>query len=128
EGALYGLGEVIRNEDYGRTLERLARAGARDFYEGEIAAAIADDFERNGGFISRSDLASYRAGTSPPVRGRYRGLEVAAAGPPAGGMTLLQLLNFVEGFDLASAGWPAPAAALARVRAMRFAFADREAY
>lgn len=128
DGALYGLGEVIRNEDYARTLERLARAGARDFYEGEIAATIADDCERNGGFISRADLASYRVGIGRPVRGSYRGLEVAAAGPPAGGMTLLQLLNYVEGFDLSVLGWPSAGAALARVRAMRFAFADREAY
>jgi gamma-glutamyltranspeptidase/glutathione hydrolase len=128
DGALYGLGETIRNEDQARTLERLAREGARDFYEGEIAGAIAADFERNGGFISRADLAGYRVGVGEPVRGAYRGLDIAAAGPPAGGMTLLQLLNFLEGFDLASMGWPSTGAALARVRAMQFAFADREEY
>ncbi|MEP7106257.1 MAG: gamma-glutamyltransferase, partial [Chloroflexota bacterium] len=88
EGELYALGEVIRNPDQARTLERLASAGARDFYEGEIAAAIADDFQRHGGFITREDLAGYRVGAGQPVRGLYRGLEVVAAGPPAGGMTL----------------------------------------
>ncbi|HEX6348197.1 MAG TPA: gamma-glutamyltransferase [Candidatus Dormibacteraeota bacterium] len=128
DGALYGLGEVIKNPDQARTLERLAHAGARDFYEGEIAAAIADDFQRNGGFITREDLASYRVGVGEPVRGMYRGLEVVAAGPPAGGMTLLQMLNFLEGYDLAALGWPSGAAAVARVRAMGFAFADRERY
>ena len=127
-GELYGLGEVIKNEDQARTLERLAAAGARDFYEGEIAAAIADDFQRNGGFITREDLASYRVGAGQPVRGRYRDMEVVAAGPPAGGMTLLQMLNFLEGFDLAAMGWPSGPAAVARVRAMQFAFADRERY
>lgn len=128
DGALYGLGELIRNEDQARTLERLAREGARDFYEGEIAAAIADDFARQGGFISREDLAGYQVGVGDPVRGAYRDLSIAAAGPPAGGMTLLQLLNFLEGFDLSSMGWPSAATALARVRAMQFAFADREEY
>jgi gamma-glutamyltranspeptidase/glutathione hydrolase len=128
EGALYELGEAIRNEDQARTLERLARVGARDFYEGEIAAAIADDFERNGGFISAADLRAYRVGVGEPVRGSYRGVSLACAGPPAGGMTLLQMLNFLEGFDLAALGWVSAGAALARVRAMRFAFADREAY
>jgi gamma-glutamyltranspeptidase / glutathione hydrolase len=125
---LYGLGETIRNEDQARTLERLARAGARDFYEGEIGAAVASDFASNGGFISAADLAGYRVGVGEPVRGAYRGLSVAAAGPPAGGMTLLQLLNFLEGFDVAAMGWPSAGGALARVRAMQFAFADREEY
>jgi len=128
EGALYELAQVIKNPDQARTLERLARAGARDFYEGEIGAAIADDFQRNGGFITSDDLRSYRVGVGEPVRGLYRGLEVAAAGPPAGGMTLLQMLNFLEGYELASFGWPSGPAAVARVRAMAFAFADRERY
>jgi len=128
DGELYALGEVIKNPDQARTLERLASAGARDFYEGEIAAAIADDFQRQGGYITREDLAAYRVGAGEPVRGRYRDLEVVAAGPPAGGMTLLQMLNFLEGYDLAAMGWPSAGAALARVRAMKFAFADREKY
>ncbi|MGH7912887.1 MAG: gamma-glutamyltransferase family protein [Candidatus Dormibacteraceae bacterium] len=128
DGEFYGLGERLRNEDYARTLERLARAGWRDFYEGEIAAAIAEDFARNGGFVSAEDLRGYRTRLSEPVRGSYRGLEVVAAGPPAGGMTLLQLLNYLEGLDLRAMGWPSSEAALARVRAMGFAFGDRERY
>jgi gamma-glutamyltranspeptidase/glutathione hydrolase len=75
-----------------------------------------------------ADLASYRPREAEPVRGSYRGLEVVAAGPPAGGMTLLQLLNFLEGYDARGFGWPSAEAALARVRAMEFAFADREEY
>ena len=127
-GELFAIGDVIRNEDYARTLERLAREGARDFYEGEIAAAIADDFERGGGFVTREDLAAYRPRLAEPVRGAYRGLDVVAAGPPAGGMTLLQMLNFLEGFELSGCGWPSVEAALARIRAMEWAFADRERY
>ena len=128
DGDTYGLGERLCNEDYARTLERLASAGARDFYEGEIGAQIAEDFERHGGFVGRQDLATYRPRLSAPVRGCYRGLEIVTAGPPAGGMTLLQLLNYLEGVDLRSMGWPSIEAALARVRAMGFAFGDRERY
>jgi gamma-glutamyltranspeptidase / glutathione hydrolase len=127
-GELFAVGDVVPNEDYARTLERLAREGARDFYEGEIAAAIADDFERGGGFVTLEDLAAYRPRLAEPVRGAYRGLDVVVAGPPAGGMTLLQMLNFLEGFSLSDCGWPSEEAALARVRAMAFAFADRERY
>jgi gamma-glutamyltranspeptidase / glutathione hydrolase len=128
DGRPYDPDDVVRNPDQARTLERLAREGARDFYEGEIAAAIADDFQRNGGFITREDLASYRVRTAEPVRGTYRGWEVVAPGPPGGGMTLLQLLNFLEGYDLGQMGWPSVEGALARVRAMGFAFGDRERY
>ncbi|TMD37270.1 MAG: gamma-glutamyltransferase, partial [Chloroflexi bacterium] len=61
-----------------------------------------------------------------PIRGTYRGLEVAAAGPPAGGLTLLQMLNFLEGFDLGAHGWPSTQAARLLVEAMAWAVADRE--
>ena len=128
DGEFYGLGERLCNEDYARTLELLAHAGWRNFYEGDIAAAIAADFERHGGFVSAADLRDYRPRISSPVCGTYRGLELVAAGPPAGGMTLLQLLNYLEGLDLRAMGWPSPEAALARVRAMGFAFGDRERY
>ncbi len=129
EGELYGIGEVIRNEDQARTLERLAREGARDFYEGEIAAAMAADFERHGGTITGDDLAAYRPETGEPVRGTYRGWELAAAGPPAGGTTLIEMLNFLEDYPgYHGSRWPSAGAALARVRAMAFAFADRERY
>src|SRR5205823_3758152 len=105
-GTVAGLDELLRRVGtVSWDQAGLAAAGARDFYEGEIAAAIADDFQRNGGFITREDLASYRVGAGQPVRGRYRDMEVVAAGPPAGGMTLLQMLNFLEGFDLAAMGW-----------------------
>lgn len=126
DGEPFEVGEVFASPDYARTLERLASAGARDFYEGEIAAAIADDFQRNGGFISNQDLAGYRPRSAAPVRGSYRGRDVVAAGPPAGGMTLIQLLNYLEGYDLAGMGWPSAKAALLRVQAMDWAFADRE--
>ena len=125
-GSVRELGSMMRNPDLAWTLERLGREGARDFYEGEIAGRIADDIARGGGHVTARDLASYRPRETSPVRGAYRGLDVVAAGPPAGGMTLLQLLNFLEGLDVRGMGWPSAEGALARVRAMGFAFADRE--
>src|SRR2546423_5687809 len=69
---------------------------------------------------------SYQVNVAEPIRGTYRGLEVAAAGPPAGGLTLLQMLNFLEGFDLASQGWPSTEAAPLLVESMAWAVAHRE--
>jgi gamma-glutamyltranspeptidase/glutathione hydrolase len=126
DGELYAVGELMVQSDLAKTLERLAERGAEDFYRGEIAAAIAADFETNGGFITAEDLAGYRVHVTEPLRGTYRGLGVVAAGAPAGGLTLLQMLNYLEGFDLAAAGWPSTEAARRLVEAMGWAVADRE--
>ena len=125
-GRLYAVGEVMVQEDLARTLERLASGGPDAFYKGEIAEEIALDFEANGGFITGEDLEGYRVNVTEPIRGTYRGLQVAAAGPPAGGLTLLQMLNFLEGFDLAAHGWPSTEAARLLVEAMAWALADRQ--
>ena len=126
DGALYAIGERMVQADYARTLERLARGGADTFYKGELAEEIAADFEANGGFITKDDLASYAVNVTEPLRGTYRGHEVVAAGPPAGGLTLLQMLNFLEGFDLRAHGWPSSEGARVLVEAMAWAMADRE--
>ena len=126
EGRLYEIGEVMVQADLARTLDRLASAGPDDFYRGEIADAMAADLTANGGFITREDLASYRVNVTEPIRGTYRGLSVAAAGPPAGGLTLLQMLNFLEGYDIRAHGWPSTEAARLLVEAMAWAVADRE--
>ena len=125
-GDLYSVGDTIANPDLARTYERLAAAGPDDFYRGEIAAAISADFAASGGFISADDLAGYRPQVTRPVEGSYRGRRLLAVGPPAGGMTLLQMLNYLEGFDLSRTGWPSLEAAQRRVEAMAWAMADRE--
>src|SRR5690348_6369043 len=126
DGRLYGVGEVMVQADLARTLERLAERGPDEFYRGSIASEIAADFAANGGFITLEDLASYKVNVTEPLRGTYRGLSVAAAGPPAGGLTLLQMLNFLEGYDLRSHGWPSTESARLLVEAMAWAVADRE--
>jgi gamma-glutamyltranspeptidase/glutathione hydrolase len=126
DGSLYAIGEVMVQAELARTLERLASEGPDSFYRGEIAEAIAADFASNGGFITREDLESYRVNVTEPIRGTYRGLQLAAAGPPAGGLTLLQMLNFLEGFEIGEHGWPSTEAARLLVEAMAWAVADRE--
>ncbi|HSR22728.1 MAG TPA: gamma-glutamyltransferase, partial [Candidatus Eisenbacteria bacterium] len=126
DGELYEIGETVANPDLARTYERLAEAGPEDFYRGEIAAAIAADFAASGGFISIEDLAGYRPRVVEPVTGSYRGRRLVVPGPPAGGITLLQMLNFLERFDMAALDWPSPEAARRRVEAMGWAMADRD--
>lgn len=126
DGALYAIGELMVQADYGRTLQRIAADGPEVFYKGAIAESIAADFAAHGGFITKDDLASYQVNVTEPFRGTYRGLQVVAAGPPAGGLTLLQMLNFLEGYDLSAHGWASTEAARLLVEAMAWAVADRE--
>jgi gamma-glutamyltranspeptidase/glutathione hydrolase len=126
DGELFALGERMANPDLARTYERLAAAGPEDFYRGELAHAIAADFEANGGFIGEGDLAAYQPAVSEPAAGSYRGRRVVAAGPPAGGLTLLQMLNYLEGFESPGPRWPSAEAARRRVEAMGWAVAERE--
>lgn len=95
-------GEYYRNPDQARTLERLASHGPEDFYAGEIADVIVRDFEANGAFVSRQDLATYRPVVEPTVNSTYRGYEVASTALPGGGLLLLQILNVLEQFDIGS--------------------------
>jgi len=125
-GELFDIGEPFVQADLARTLERLANEGPDVFYKGDIADRIAADFEANGGFITKEDLAGYRVNVTEPLRGTYRGLSVMAAGPPAAGITLLQMLNFLEGFDIGSHGWPSTEAARLLIEAMAWAVADRD--
>src|SRR5579864_4322116 len=126
DGKLYSIGERMVQADYARTLERLAADGPDAFYKGEIADEMAADFVTHDGFVTKEDLAAYRVNVTEPIRGTYRRMQIVAAGPPAGGLTLLQMLNFLEGYDLRGYGWPSTEAARLLVEAMGWAVADRE--
>ncbi|MBX3140533.1 MAG: gamma-glutamyltransferase [Trueperaceae bacterium] len=102
ESDLKERGEFYSNPDQARVLRRLAEAGPEDFYTGEIAEVIANDFEANGAFVTREDLASYRPVVEPALDSTYRGYDVVSTALPGGGLLLLQILNILEQFDLSS--------------------------
>lgn len=92
-------GAQLVQSDLARTLERIAAQGDAGFYAGETAAAVARAMKR-GGYITESDLASYRAIERAPLSGSYRGLRVEVAPPPsAGGVAILQMLGLLERLD-----------------------------
>lgn len=102
DGSLKRPGDRIRNPEFARTLERLARRGPEDFHAGETAAIIAQDFERGGALVTADDLRAYEAEVSTPLPGRYRGLQLCSAPLPAGGAHLVMALNVLERFNLHS--------------------------
>jgi gamma-glutamyltranspeptidase/glutathione hydrolase len=128
DGKPYDRGEIIRNPDYGTTLEHLATHGPEDFYTGDLADRMAADLEANGSFVTRDDLASYQVRENMVVTGTYRDYTITSAASPHGGPTLIAILNILEGFDLAAMGHNSPDFIYTMGMAMKAAFADRNPY
>ncbi|SET71081.1 gamma-glutamyltranspeptidase / glutathione hydrolase [Hymenobacter actinosclerus] len=122
-------GETIRYPELARTLGRIRDQGAAGFYAGETADLLVAEMRRGGGLITKTDLAAYQPKWRTPLRGRYRGYEVLTFPPPSsGGVALLQMLQMLEPYNLAAAGWHAPQAVHWLTEAQRRVYADRATY
>ena len=126
DGAPYAAGDRFRQPDLAATLERIAADGPAGFYRGRTAALVAREMEAHGGLITEADLAAYEPRVREPIRGAYRGYEVVSMPPPSsGGVTLVQMLNVLEGYDLRAAGYGSALNVHRIVETMRRGFADR---
>jgi gamma-glutamyltranspeptidase/glutathione hydrolase len=125
DGNYYQPGEIFRQPDLARTLERIA-AKPDDFYHGSLARELAAAMQKGGGLITADDLAHYVVKEREPVRGTYRGYEIISAPPPSsGGTVLIESLNIVEGYDLAKMGDRSAQSIHYTTEAFRRAFFDR---
>jgi gamma-glutamyltranspeptidase/glutathione hydrolase len=125
DGHYYVQGEIFRQPELARTLERIA-SNPDDFYRGAMARELAASIQKGGGLISVDDLAHYEVKEREPIRGTYRGYEIISAPPPSsGGTALMEMLNILEGYDLANAGNRSAASVHLTVEAFRRAFYDR---
>ncbi len=128
-GNFFEEGDLFRQPDLGRTLARVEKEGARDFYSGVTAKMIADDMKANGGLITLEDLKNYQAKERTPIRGTYRGYEIISMPPPSsGGIVMLQVLNMIEGYDQKALPFGSAAKYHILAESMRRAFADRAEY
>jgi len=128
-GVTYEAGDILRQRDLARTLQRIADQGPAGFYEGETALLIEKEMKEHGGLITREDLKAYQPKKRTPIRGRYRDYKIIAMPPPSsGGVALLEMLNIVEGYDLKGDGYASARTVHWIVEAMRRAFADRAQY
>jgi gamma-glutamyltranspeptidase/glutathione hydrolase len=126
DGEPYLAGEVWTQPDLARSLERIREQGRDGFYQGETARLIAEEMARGGGMITEEDLALYEAKERTPIRGTYRGYDIISMPPPSsGGTALVEMLNILEGYDLAAMGHNSPAYLHHLLEAMRRAFRDR---
>ena len=128
-GGEWVAGDTIVLRDLGRTLRAIATKGPNAFYTGWIADSVAASMAKHGGLISKRDLAEYQAKARSPIRGTYRGYELITMPPPtSGGVTMIEMLNVLEQFDLAKLGDMSPAALHLEIEAMRRGYLDRARY
>jgi len=126
-------GQIWKQPDLAKTLRRILRRGADGFYTGRTAQLMADEMRQGDGqakgLITVADLANYETVTRQPVRGTYRGYEIAAMSPPSsGGVHVVQMLNILEGYNLRADGHNSAAYLHKLIESMRRAYADRSKY
>ena len=123
------MGSLFKQPDLAATLKRIRDNGTDGFYKGKTAALIVEEMQRNGGLITRSDLANYRALERQPVRSMFRGYELVSAPPPSsGGIHVSQILTLLEPFPLKQLGHNSAGYLHVLIEAMKLAYADRSEY
>ena len=128
DGQPLAAGAWLVQPDTADTLRAIAAEGPGLLYGGALGAQIAADLQRAGALLAAEDLAAYRTITREPVRGVYRGVDIVGPPPPcSGGVHIVQMLNVLEGFDIAAAGFGTQAGLHLIIEAMKIAAGDRNA-
>lgn len=122
-------GVVLKNPDFAKTLKIIAEKGKDGFYKGEVAQAIVDSLAKYDGVMTLEDLAGYEATVREPVNGTYRGYTLLSSPPPSsGGTILIEILNILENYDVASLKINSPEYIHLIVETFKLAYADRAQY
>jgi len=124
DGSALSAGDRLVQSDLADTLESIARDGPAAFYRGTTARKIAAAVQAAGGVMTVDDLKDYRAIERTPVHGAYRGYDIVSMPPPSsGGVELIEMLNILEGYDLAHDD--ETQTLFLMIEAMKRAYADR---
>jgi len=121
-------GEIFKNPELAKTLEIISLKGRDGFYKGPVAEAITQHMKSSGGFLTAKDLAGHHADWVEPVSTNYRGYDVWELPPNGQGIAALQILNILEGFEMAKYGYGSAEHIHYLVEAKRLAFEDMARY
>lgn len=122
-------GDTLKQPDLARTLEKIKGNGRKGFYEGEVAALIGAEMERNGGIISLADLLEYKPVWRKAIRGKYKQYDIISMPPPsAGGLALIQLMKGIENYPVAEWGHNVAKTVHVMTELERRVYADRSTY
>ncbi len=119
------IGELFKNPNLGRTYREIAKNGRDAFYKGRIAQEIVTFSEKSGGLLGMKDFTEHTSTWVDPVSATYRGYEVWELPPAGQGISVLQMLNILEGYDLKKMGPESPDFWHLIVEAKKLAYADR---
>jgi gamma-glutamyltranspeptidase/glutathione hydrolase len=126
---LFGEAAVtVQQPELAQTLRRIAQQGPDGFYRGEVAERIAAHLKEQGGILTADDLARYQAVIVDPLVIGYRDYELVLLPYQAGGITIGEAFNILDGLDLRSTGFNSAASLHKLATASRCAYADRFAY
>jgi gamma-glutamyltranspeptidase/glutathione hydrolase len=125
KGHTPGKGDIFKNPDLARTLRLIGEKGGEAFYKGAIADKIDAFMRANGGFLRKADLEKHTSTWVDPVSVNYRGYDVFELPPNGQGISALQILNILEGFDLRAMGRNSPETLHTMIEAKKIAWADR---
>jgi len=128
DGKAPAKGDIFKNPYLANTLEKIAKGGRDAFYKGEIAHTIDQFMKEQKGFLSYEDLASHTSEWVEPVGTNYRGYDVWELPPNGQGIAALQILNILEGYDIAGMGFGSAEYIHHFVEAKKLAFEDRAKY
>jgi gamma-glutamyltranspeptidase/glutathione hydrolase len=128
EGHVPAKGEIFKNPLLASTLEKIVKGGRNEFYRGSIARAIASFMKSQGGFLTYDDLSRHHSEWVEPVKSSYRGYDIWELPPNGQGIATLQILNILEGYDIASMGFGSVEYIHLFTEAKKLAFEDRAKY
>jgi gamma-glutamyltranspeptidase / glutathione hydrolase len=128
DGRPLDAGERVVQAEYAETLKYISQHGEAALYSGPLGDILIDYMRAHGGFIARQDLNSYKTVERAPIRAEYRGWEILGPPPPAAsGVHITQMLNILEGYDLAARGFGTAETIHLLAEVLKIAFADRAA-
>jgi gamma-glutamyltranspeptidase/glutathione hydrolase len=118
-------GALFRNPDLARTYSLIADGGEEAFYRGPVAQTVEAYMARIGGWLTAADFAAHKATWVEPLCVDYRQARVCGLGQNTQGVTTLQILGLLSGFDMAGLGFQSGLGLHVMVEATKVAFADR---
>ncbi len=121
-------GTVLRQPNLAQTYKLLAKEGRDPFYKGVLAQTITEYVQQCGGVLSMEDMAAHTSNWVEPISTTYRGYKVYEFPPNTQGIAALEMLNIIEGYDIAKLGYQTPEYLHVLLEAKKLAFADRDHY
>jgi gamma-glutamyltranspeptidase/glutathione hydrolase len=125
-GSPLKAGTKLVQGDYAEALTLVSQQGETALHGGPLGDLLVECMEKNGGFVGKDDLTSYKVAERAPIRGRYRGWEILGPPPPAAsGVHITQMLNILEAYDVGKMGFGSVETLHLLAEVLKIAFADR---